>query len=216
MYDAALFLHIVGVFSLVIGLAYSLGGFALATRARTAGDVRRALALAPLAERFIPAAMLLIPLTGLYMAARHGGDGSIAWSNVWLDISLGLFVVMSILGPAVESKRIGALHHAAAEYADDAPLSADLLRGLGDPVLCHVAGFGACQIGAFLWLMTNKPDTVPAIVTVVVAAAVSAVVARGLMAGAAAGREGAEAAERAAEVAPAQVASAQPAPKPAS
>ena len=187
MYDAALFLHITGVVMLVVGISYALGGFALATRARTAGDVHRALTMVPLAERIFPVAMLVIPVTGLYMASRHGGDGSIAWNNTWLDLAIGIFAVMLVLGPGVESKRVVALRDAAAELAPEAGIDsevcADLRRRLGDPVLSHVGAFGACQVGAFLWLMTNKPATAPAILTVSIAAVVSIGVGRALLAG---------------------------------
>lgn len=187
MYNAVLFLHITGVVLLVIGVSYALGGFALATRARTAGDVYRSLTMVPVAERIFPVAMIVIPATGLYMASRHGGNGSIAWSSVWLDLAIGIFAVMMVLGPGVEAKRVVALREVAGELAPDADIDSevcsDLRRRLHDPVLCHVGAFGACEIGGFLWLMTNKPATAPAILTVAIAAVVSVGFGRVLLAG---------------------------------
>lgn len=187
MYNAVLFLHITGVVMLVMGVSYALGGFALATRGRTAGDVHRALTMVPLAERLFPIAMTVIPASGLYMASRHGGDGTIAWNNVWLDLAMGIFAVMLVLGPGVEAKRVVALREAAGELTPDTDIDSDeafdVRRRLHDPVLCHVGAFGACQIGAFLWLMTNKPATAPAILTVGIAAVVSIGFGRLLLAG---------------------------------
>lgn len=206
MYEAVLFLHITGVVMLVIGISYALGGFALATRGRTAGDVHRSLTMVPLAERIFPVAMTVIPATGLYMASRHGGDGTIAWNNVWLDLAMGIFAVMLALGPGVEGKRVAALREAAGELSPDTNLdsdeASDVRRRLHDPVLCHVGAFGACQIGAFLWLMTNKPATVSAILTVCVAAVVSIGLGRVLIAGRAPTGQAAAAEERV-EVVPA-------------
>lgn len=187
MYNAVLFLHITGVVMLVMGVSYALGGFALATRGRTAGDVHRALTMVPLAERLFPIAMTVIPASGLYMASRHGGDGTIAWNNVWLDLAMGIFAVMLVLGPGVEAKRVAALREAAGELTPDTDIDSDeafdVRRRLHDPVLCHVGAFGACQIGAFLWLMTNKPATASAILTVGIAAVVSIPFGRLLLAG---------------------------------
>lgn len=187
MYDVVLFLHITGVVMLVMGASYALGGFALATRALTAGDVHRALTMVPLAERLFPIAMTVIPASGLYMASRHGGDGTIAWNNVWLDLAMGIFAVMLVLGPGVEAKRVVALREAAGELTPDTDLDSDeafdVRRRLHDPVLCHVGAFGACQIGAFLWLMTNKPATASAVLTVCIAAVVSIGFGRALLAG---------------------------------
>lgn len=177
MYNVALFLHVVGVVTLVSGLALSLIGMARAQRATDVRALRAALGLSPLTERLIPPALALILLPGLYMASRHGGDGGIRWSSGWLDVAMGLFVVMAALGPTVEGRRIGALR-LAAEEAPDGPLTAEIDAARRDPVLTHVGTLGACSIIAFLFLMTTKPALGGALATVLVAAAVSVVLGR--------------------------------------
>jgi hypothetical protein len=163
----------VGVVTLVIALAYTLGGLFRAQRAPDVGGIRSALSFVPLAEKLIPPAMLLIFAFGLYMV----GDGHWGWSTGWVDVAIAVFVLMSVLGPAVESKRTGALAESVRELPDGpVPPEVDALRR--DPVLTHVALFGSWQIVAFLFLMTNKPSLAGAIATCAIAAAISVPLAR--------------------------------------
>lgn len=113
MYDVALFFHLLGVLLLVLSLSYTLGGLVVAQRAREVSGVRAVLTFVPVAERGIPVAMQLIAGAGLYMAARHGDDGSIRWSSGWLDVALVIFAVMLVLGPSVEGRRVRRLREAA-------------------------------------------------------------------------------------------------------
>src|SRR5689334_3072852 len=153
MYDIALFLHLVGVTMLVIALSYTLGGLFRAQRAKNVGGIRSSLGFVPIAERVIPPAMIIILACGLYMV----GKGSWGWGTGWVVVAIALFVLMSGLGPAVEGKRIGALLERVSEVPDGpVPPEIDAMRY--DPVLTHVATFGASQIVAFLFLMTDKPS----------------------------------------------------------
>jgi hypothetical protein len=163
----------VGVVTLVIALAYTLGGLFRAQRAADVAGIRSALSFVPIAEKLIPPAMLLIFAFGLYLV----GDGHWGWSTGWVDVAIAVFVLMSVLGPAVESKRTGALAESVRELPDGpVPPEVDALRR--DPVLTHVALFGSWQIVAFLFLMTNKPSLAGAIATCAIAAAISVPLAR--------------------------------------
>jgi hypothetical protein len=173
MYDVALFLHLVGVALLVTAISYTLGGLFRSQRATTVGQIRSSLVFVPLAERIIPVGMLLILGFGLYMV----GDGHWGWGTGWVDVAIAIFVLMSVLGPAVESKRTAKLHDAVEKLPDGpVPPEVDALRR--DPVLTHVAMFGSWQIVGFLYLMTNKPGWGGAIATALIAAAISVPLAR--------------------------------------
>lgn len=173
MYDVALFLHLVGVVILVISLSYTLGGLFRAQRATTVGGIRSSLGFLPVAEKLIPVGMLLILGFGLYMV----GDGHWGWGTGWVDVAIAIFLLMSVLGPAVESQRTGKLH-AAVENLPDGPVPPEVDALRRDPVLTHVALFGAWQVVGFLYLMTNKPGWGGAIATAVIAAAISVPLAR--------------------------------------
>jgi uncharacterized membrane protein len=173
MYDVALFLHLLGVITLVIALAYTLGGLFRAQRASDIAGIRSALGFVPLAERLIPPAMVLILAAGLFMV----GDGHWGWGTGWVDVAIAVFVLMSVLGPAVESKRTAALRDRVSELPDG-PVPAEVEALRRDPVLTHVALFGSSQIVAFLFLMTNKPSLAGAIAACAVAGAASVPLAR--------------------------------------
>ena len=173
MYNVALFLHILGVVTLVISLSYTLGGLFRAQRATSIGGIRSSLGFLPIAERLIPPAMILILVCGLYMV----GKGHWGWGSGWVDVAIAIFALMSVLGPAVESKRTGKLRDKVADMPDG-PVTAEVERLRRDPVLTHVALFGSSQIVAFLFLMTNKPSTAGSIATCAIAAAISVVLAR--------------------------------------
>jgi hypothetical protein len=173
MYDFALFLHLLGVTTLVIALSYSLGGFFRALRAQSVGAIRSALGFVPITERLIGPAMLLILASGLYMVGKlHWG-----WDTGWVDVAIAVFVLMAVLGTAVEGKRIGALLERVEEL-DDGPVPAEVEAMRRDPVLTHVAFFGAFQIAAFLYLMSNKPSLGGSLLTVAVAGVLSLPLAR--------------------------------------
>ena len=173
MYNFALFLHLCGVALLVLSLSFSLGGFFKARAAQTVVEVRSALTFVPIMERTIGPAMLVLLATGLYMVGKvHWG-----WGSGWVDMAIAVFVLMGGLGTQVEGKRIEAIRERAAELPDgQVPPELDQMRR--DPVLTHVACFGALQVVAFLYLMTNKPGWGGAVAAVVIAAVVSLVPAR--------------------------------------
>lgn len=174
MYDVVLFLHIVGVIMLVISLAYTLGGLFAAQRATDVAGIRGALSFLPVAERLIPVAMMVILGAGLYLVSQ--GEAA-SWNTGWVDVALAIFALMSVLGPAVESKRTGRLRERALE-TPLGPVTEELEALRRDPVLTHTALFGSCQIVAFLFLMTVKPSLGGAIGACAVAGAVSVVLAR--------------------------------------
>jgi len=173
MYDVVLFLHILGVVTLVTALAFSLCGLFAAQRASDDSGIRSALNFVPVAEKLIPPAMITILAAGLYLV----GNGHWGWGTGWVDVALAIFAVMMVLGPGVEGKRIGAMHEKVAE-APDGPIPPELDAMRADPVLTHVATFGSTQIVVFLYLMTNKPSLGGALLTAAIGAAVSMPLAR--------------------------------------
>ena len=173
MYQFILFVHLCGVALLVMALSYSLGGFFKASRSLTVQEIRSSLTFVSAADRAIGPAMLLLLASGLWMV----GDLHWGWGTGWVDVAIALFVLMSVLGPVVEGRRIDAIREKAAELPDG-PVPAELEAMRRDPILTHVAAFGACQVVVFLYLMTNKPSLGSAILAAVIATVVSLAPAR--------------------------------------
>jgi hypothetical protein len=176
MYNAALFLHLLGVVLLVGSVTTTL----LTTlRVQTAGSVaelRTLTAVTKRIEAFIAPGMVLIIGTGLYMVSQHGDDGSIPWAAGWVDTALFIAVLLSVIGRTVEARDAKRLHTAIDNASDEWP-QADLrkLQLAASPI--YSVFFGTSQIVALLYLMTNRPDLAISIAACAVAAAVSAIAA---------------------------------------
>jgi hypothetical protein len=176
MYNAALFLHLLGVVLLVGSVTTTL----LTTlRVQTAGSVaelRTLTAVTKRIEAFIAPGMVLIIGTGLYMVSQHGYHGSIPWSAGWVDTALFIAVLLSVIGRTVEARDAKRLHAAIDNAADKWP-QADLrkLQLAASPI--YSVFFGTSQVVALLYLMTNRPGLAVSIAACAIAAAVSAIAA---------------------------------------
>ncbi len=176
MYNVALFLHLLGVALLVGSVTTTL----VATlRVQTAGSVAELRSLTAVTKRIdvviIPAMLLLIG-PGLYMVSQHGGDGSIPWSAGWVGTALVVVLALAVIGGTVEARNDKRLRDAIASASGEWPQD-DLreLQRASSPI--YVGFFGASQIVALLFLMTNKPGLAGAIAACAVAASASAIAA---------------------------------------
>jgi uncharacterized membrane protein len=176
MYNAALFLHLIGVVVLVGAVTTTL----LTTlRVQTAGSVaelRTLTAVTKRIEAFIAPGMVLIIVTGLYMVSQHGYHGSIPWSAGWVDTALFIAVLLTVIGRTVEARDAKRLHTAIDEASDGRPQAG--LRKLqltASPIYSNF--FGTSQVIALLYLMTNRPGLAGSIAACVIAGIVSAIAA---------------------------------------
>lgn len=176
MYDVALFLHLLGVVLLVGAVTTTLVATLRAQTAASVGQLRTLTAVSKKIDVVITPATLLILASGLYMVARHGDDGGIHWTSGWVDVAIGIFLLMSVLGPTVEAGHAKRLLQAV-QGLPDGPVPADLDALRRSPLATHVSLFGAAQIVTFLYLMSNKPGLAGSLVAVAIATAVSAVIA---------------------------------------
>ena len=176
MYDFALFVHLLGVVLLVAAVSTTLVATLRAQRAATVAEVASLTAVTKKIDLVIGPATLLILASALYMVARGGDDGGIRWTSGWVDVALVIFLLMSALGPTVEAGHAKRLLRLAAE-SPDGPVPPGLDAARRAPAGVYVSCFGAGQILAFLYLMTNKPGLLGSIAVCVVAGVLSAVVA---------------------------------------
>jgi hypothetical protein len=176
MYDVALFLHLLGVVLLVGAVTTTLVATLRAQTATSVGQLRTLTAVSKKIDVVIGPATLLILASGLYMVARHGDDGGIRWTSGWVDVAIAIFLLMSVLGPTVEAGHARRLLQAVRDLPDGpVPADVDVLRR--SPLATYVSLFGASQIVAFLYLMTNKPGLGGSLIACGIAAAVSVLIA---------------------------------------
>jgi hypothetical protein len=176
MYAIALFVHLLGVALLIAAVTTTLIATLRAQRAATVRVVATLTAVTKKIDLVIGPATLLILASAVYMVARGGDDGGIGWTSGWVDVALVVFALMSVLGPTVEAGHAKRLLRLAAELPDG-PVPPELDTARRAPAGLYVTFFGASQILAFLYLMTNKPGLLGSITACVVAGALSALLA---------------------------------------
>lgn len=151
--DVALFLHLVGVLTVVSGVAVAAVAHA---SARRAADTRAIAALLASARTGVlvaaPGALLLVG-AGTWLVHLEG----IGWDTRWLDQAIALFAVSLALGAAGGRAPRRAREAAARLVADGSPASPEL-RALLDDRRARLANTAsaAAMLGV-LWLMVAKP-----------------------------------------------------------
>jgi hypothetical protein len=182
-YAIALFLHVLGAIALFIGLALELAISARMRAATTVGQVREALWYGGIIQRIMSLAPLVIFLAGLYLMVTVWGA-----SYAWLDVSLVIFVVLTVLGATVNARHFLVLGQAASSAPDGAvpeALRARIVDPAASAVLLVMTALGI----SIVFMMTTKPSLIPSLIAVGVALVIGLAVGQllGRPAGAAAG-----------------------------
>jgi len=173
-YSLALFVHIVGVLGLFIAIGLQWISILRLHQAQTVAQVREGISLTAIQERLLPTASLLILLAGIYMTVTAWG-----WSTPWIDVSLAALIVQGALGGSVISRRLRAIHTAAAmAEASTGSIPAELKRQVNDPVLRTAVQVNAVIGLGIVFLMTTKPGLVGALITLAAALVLGVVATR--------------------------------------
>jgi Predicted integral membrane protein (DUF2269) len=163
LYTLALFLHVLGALVLGAANALLLAGLIQARRASTVEELRLWSGLALGTGRMtLPAALLLL-VPGIYLVFAAWG-----WATPWIDVSLGVLVILALLGRFALGPRLAALRMDAL-HAASGPISHALHRQRADRALWTAAWMSTALILGVVFLMTNKPDLVGTLATIAVA-----------------------------------------------
>lgn len=162
-YHLALFAHICGVLLLFIADGVELTAMLGMRRAQAVEQVREWGRVEAAAEKLYPPAILLILAAGIYMALT-------AWGIriAWIDTAFVLLLALSVQGPALNGRRLRAIH-AAAEAAPAGPVPPALTRRILDPVLWTSAQTMPAIALGIVFLMVIKPNLAGSLATIVVA-----------------------------------------------
>jgi hypothetical protein len=161
LYPYALFFHIVGVLGVFIANSLAVTVVFRLRAAKTTTQVREWLSVNSALEKILPVSAVLILASGLYMTFTAWG-----WGQAWIDLSLG------VLGPAINGRRLQAIH-LAVEVAPDGEVPASLQQRLSDPILRAYALIPGFLLLGVVGLMTLKPDWIGSGVVLVMAFVVS-------------------------------------------
>lgn len=164
-YNVVLFLHVSGAIGYFVAMGVWLFGLANLRRAQRVEQVR---VLSNLVGRLGPLfgiSVLLILVTGLYMAGTTWG-----FQTGWIDVALVSLILIAPLGTAAIEPRRRAIERLARE-APDAPVPAALDRRTHDPVLATAVQTVIALLLGIVFLMTNKPSLVGSLIVMAIALA---------------------------------------------
>jgi hypothetical protein len=164
-YNVVLFLHVSGAVGYFVAMGIWLFGLANLRRAQRVEQVR---VLSNLVGRLGPLfgiSVLLILVSGLYMAGTTWG-----FQTGWIDVALISLILIAPLGTAAIEPRRRAIARLAQE-APDGPLPAALELRTHDPVLTTAVQTVTALLLGIVFLMTNKPSLVGSLVVMAIALA---------------------------------------------
>jgi hypothetical protein len=162
-YHLVLFVHILGALGLFMALAVELAMMVGARNARTVEAVRAWSSASKPLDVVFPITSLLILSAGLAMTIGFWG-----WTQAWIDLSLGLLILLSIVGAAFNSTHARRIAQRAAALGHGA-IPPDLRRELNHPLhWMSVISMATLGLG-IVFLMVEKPAWLGSIITLVVA-----------------------------------------------
>lgn len=167
MYEVVLFIHL-----LTIGAAFlAMGMMLFATfqlrNATTVSGALQALSSSSAIEKIMPAATVLLLLTGGYMTHDRW-----TWSTPWIDVSIAGLLLVTAIGAGALGSRQRSLH-VALEKAS--VLDASLCARLCDPFCVVGSGLNIGLVAGVMLVMVTKPSLMLGIVEVIIGGAVVAV-----------------------------------------
>jgi len=154
IYNIFLFLHVSGAIGYFVGMGTWLFGFAAMRRAQRVEQVR---ALTNLTGRLGPLfgiSVLLILVTGLYMAITAWG-----FQTGWIPVALVSLILIAPLGTAIIEPRRRTIARLAQE-APDGPLPQELEQRIHDPILGTALQTVTILLLGIVFLMTTKPELI--------------------------------------------------------
>lgn len=129
LYSATLLLHIVGMIGLFIALSLEVAVVFRLRVVKTTTQVHEWLALSRVIDVVLPVSAVFILISGLILTFSVWG-----WGHAWIELSLGLLVLLGILGPVINGPRMKAIH-VAAQAAPVGEISPALRQAIFNPVL---------------------------------------------------------------------------------
>lgn len=174
-YHLVLFIHILGALGLFMAFAVELAIMVGARSAHTVEAVRAWSSASKLLDVVFPITSLLILGAGLALTIGFWG-----WSHAWIDLSLGLLILLSVIGAAYNGTHARRIARLAREPGQGA-IPPDLRHELNHPghwtsvISTTTLGLG------IVFLMVEKPDWPGSVITLVIALLVAGILAQVLV-----------------------------------
>lgn len=165
----AIFIHLVGLALLAGGMGTEIAIMMMLRRAKSVQELRVWAGLGKIIDDFklMPAAVLVLVLSGGYLVDKVGEE----WSEGWISFSLLAVIVATAAGIAIIAPRFNAIGSAAGA-ASDGPVPAAIAGEVNDPLLIAAVHGNAGLLVAIIWNMSIRPGSLGSILSVVLLAAV--------------------------------------------
>ncbi|WP_050180674.1 hypothetical protein [Domibacillus robiginosus] len=175
MYNVMLFFHVLGTVIMFAAVGVTLTAMVNMLYCRSTAALQSWCAAAVKMDGLMPISVIFILFPGLYLVISLWG-----WSTAWINISLALLVMMTVLGPIVNLPRLKAILTAANAETKSTP-SAAVMEKVQDRVLWHSAVMMTMLTIAILFLMTVKPALPGSLIALAAAVIASVVVTNGVL-----------------------------------
>jgi hypothetical protein len=164
VYHLALFLHVLGAFGLIAAFAVEAVGLRSLRQAQSQEAALASLGTMRLVQRFAPASIGTILLTGLYMMA-------VSWkAQGWILTALAGLVLIALIGGLLTGVRMARVGPAVGRSSG--ALAAELQRALRDPVLVTSLRLRVALTLGIAFLMTVKPSAAVSLVVLALGLAI--------------------------------------------
>jgi hypothetical protein len=158
-----LFGHLVGVLILFSAIAFENVILVFILRSQAVEDLRGATTFAPLLSRLFPIGVVLIVGFGIALVAH---SHEFKFGQAWIDLGLGLIILLTVVGPTVQGPRLDRIT-AEARSAAPGPVPAELRAKVRDPVLRTSTTVSSWLALSIVFLMARQPDWPGSWVTVI-------------------------------------------------
>ena len=153
MTQVALFLHLLGAFSLVSGTVVAGVAFEVARRRQSPREIALLLSLTRVGVALVGLGTIVVLPFGLWLVRLEYWS----WSTTWIDAALALLVAMAVLGTIGGQRPKQARKLAARLAAEGAPGNSELRALLDDPLARASNYLSALLLLAIIALMVFKP-----------------------------------------------------------
>jgi len=164
-----MFVHFIGLAVLAGGMGLELAMIIMMRRAKGVHELRTWAGLGQALDDYkvMPAAVLVLILSGGYLVNKAGEE----WSEGWIGFSTLAVVIASAIGMLVIVPRLKSVG-AAAGPAPDGPVPPAIAEKVNDPILIAAVHGNAMMAVAIIWNMATHPGSLGALLTIVLLAAI--------------------------------------------
>lgn len=153
--SSLLFIHVIAAMGMFAAIGMEAMALAQLRRAPDRPAVRSGLDTLGVSQRVGGPSMLLLVLSGLYLATAYWH-----WQGAWMGLGFGVFVLIGGLGGQLTGRRVARLRKTLADERSDA----SLLQF--DPVLRTSLTLRTALLAGAVFLMTVKPGPAGSLIAV--------------------------------------------------